>query len=260
MFNPLPHTHIHTTTQEMISDSVDRVWSLQYVVAGPICGSAGPLSSPPTSTSTSMPYTHGVLFRFGQESPMNAFFAHPRTRDMLASILSAGATSATTITFSSSVPSELEAIFRRGNEWDEGAELIAGLDLQPGSNDDDATEFLSLTQQLATSSAFGAVQASYGPGISVIHHNRVDNDTSTSTTTTTPTTSSAPPTTTSTAIVLLCRFQSKDQLQQFLECPPVAAMFEGDERSPLKVGWSVVIEIAPPENSNTSKSPRGSLT
>ena len=37
-----------------------------------------------------------------------------------------------TVNFRGSVPAELEAIFRRGQEWEEGWELAAGLALQVG--------------------------------------------------------------------------------------------------------------------------------
>ena len=144
-----------------------------------------------------------------------------------------------TICFQTSVPNELEAIFRRGGEWDEGFEFVGALSLQPGSNESDALEFLDLTQQLATSSAFGAVQAAAGPCKQVLRHGGVLDD--------------------SQKIVLeqpdfmvLVRFQAKEQLDAFVQCPPVAAVLEGDERSPLKAVWAGVLVVAPAENSQSS--------
>lgn len=69
---------------------VDGVWSLQYVAAGPICGSAGPLSQfrcgPSSGTSGSdacQPFTHAVLFRYSNAAGRERFEQQPRVQLML---------------------------------------------------------------------------------------------------------------------------------------------------------------------------------
>lgn len=86
----------------------------------------------------------------------------------------------------------------------------------------DGNEFLSLTQQLALSSAFGAVQCSFGPCSSVQHAGAAEDAGATSAggARLPPDQQQRPD------MVLLVRFQDGDQLQAFLDCPPVAALLQ----------------------------------
>ena len=52
--------------------------------------------------------------------------------------------------------------------------------------------------------------------------------------------------------VCLVRFHTKEQLEAFVLCPPVAASLEGDERAPFKAAWAASLVIAPAENTNSS--------
>lgn len=119
--------------------------------------------------------------------------------------------------------------------------------LQGGSSGADAEEFLALTQQLALSSAFGAVQCSYGGVSSVGHAGGAA-------------AAGALPEAQERApdFVALVRFQEGAQLQQFLACPPVAALLEGDGRIPLAALWSCVLESAP-SDASTSRGVQGGL-
>ncbi len=198
----------------------------------PLPGAAGAALAPP--------FTHAVLFRYGQDSIMRAFLGNERIQEMLERGAASAATDVSTLCFTSAVPNELEAIFRRGSEWDEGVEAVIALKLQPGCPAEDAAEFLSLTQQLAGSSAFGAVQAVSGRASDLLQHLKSEENEENSAAATCP------------DFVLLVRFEGKQQLESFVECPPVAAVLEGDERSPLAATWAAAIEIAPAANSNSS--------
>lgn len=74
---------------------VDGIWSLQYMAAGPICGSAGPLShfrcrvpadgaaaasSAGTQPLACQPFTHAVLFRYASAAARERFEAQPRVQ------------------------------------------------------------------------------------------------------------------------------------------------------------------------------------
>lgn len=100
-------------------------------------------------------------------------------------------------------------------------------------------EFLSLTQQLALSSAFGAVQFSYGPADSAQQSG--DGQAAQA-----GQEEQAQP-----DLLLLARFQQAQQLQTFLACPPVAALLEGDGRIPLRALWRCVLETRPSDSSST---------
>lgn len=84
--------------QDEIAQIVDGIWSLQYMAAGPICGSAGPLSqfrrfvpeggapgpaAPGAQPLTCQPFTHAVLFRYANAVARERFEAQPRVVLML---------------------------------------------------------------------------------------------------------------------------------------------------------------------------------
>jgi hypothetical protein len=117
---------------DIVSNVVDSIWSLQYVVPGPICGFAGPLQR--SSIGSSGTHFQAVLFRYGDQNKLNTFLAAPKTQDLFQTATHAdnGGAAITTFSFQGAVPAELEAIFRRGSEWDTGVELIIALQLQVG--------------------------------------------------------------------------------------------------------------------------------
>ena len=112
---------------------------------------------------------------------------------------------------------------------------LAGL--QGGAAQEDAEEFLSLTQQLAVSSAYGAVQCSYGACLSMQQHSGSGGGSGGSSGV-----QQQPD------VVLLARFEEAPQLQRFLDCPPVAALLEvGRGACGLRcAGWCFVPSAACP--------------
>ena len=126
------------------------------------------------------------------------------------------------------MPNDLESIFRRGSDWESGVELVLALahrqqqEQQQGEGtaseggDDSGEAFLALTQQLALSSAFGAVQCSYGRCLSMQqrHGGAAEQQGAQQQQQQQP------------DIVMLVRFLESEALQRFLDCPPVAALLE----------------------------------
>jgi hypothetical protein len=120
-----------------------------------------------------------------------------------------------------------------------GASHGFGFWMQEGYGEEEGEEFLSLTQQLATSSAYGAVQASYGPCLGLQQLGGSGPS------------SAGGPLARQPSSIFLIRFEEQEQMIKFMQCPPVAAMLEGDVRSPLAALWHAVLEVAPPERSST---------
>ncbi|KAI3423404.1 hypothetical protein D9Q98_010621 [Chlorella vulgaris] len=233
-------------SEEDVSRVVDAIWSLQYAAAGPICASAGPLPAalarmPPPAAACS----HAVLFRYGTEAALQRFQAQPRVRLMLSGADAPQGTAITTLNFLGAVPNELEAVFRRGGQWEAGLELVLALAVQEGSEAGDASEFLSLSRQLAVSPAFGAVQCSYGRCLSVVRHGSGGNGGGGEEGGPGSAELAAPD------MLLLARFEGEEQLRQFLCCPPLAALLEGDERLGLRALWSCALATVPSDSSSS---------
>jgi len=224
-------------TDDQVSEVIDSTWSLQYMVRGPVCGSAGSvlMAMVPKRKEDGIvkEFNNCILFRYASESAMDQFMAHGKTKYMLDEVSREKTThGVVSLTFSVKVPNELEAIFRRGDEWEQGYELFMGLHAQ---QQDDADEFLDLLCQLALSSAHGAVQAAHGPVTGMLNHTLHDDQQHMD--------------------VFECerictiRFaDDKAMLESFLQSPPMQAVITGDERSPVTLSWGLVQYIvAPPD-------------
>ncbi|KAI8114587.1 hypothetical protein M9434_002708 [Picochlorum sp. BPE23] len=237
---------------EQVSEVIDTCWSLQYMVRGPVCGSAGPVITGLVPSGTQSPkatsleqFNNCILFRYASEKSMQDFLNHLKTKYMLDDVAkektSAGVA---TVTFMTSIPNELESIFRRGAEWEEGYELILGLDRSADGSTDDVEEFLRLTEGLASSSAFGAVQAAHGPVLSVINHTlqpekeeeegiSCDDQFRCDT-------------------IFISRFpQDSSAVESFLQSPPMQAVIQADARSPVSLAWGLIMEVSPGQSNES---------
>lgn len=58
--------------------------------------------------------------------------------------------------------------------------------------------------------------------------------------------------------MLLVRFLSPEPLAEFVTCPPVVAMLEGDDLSPVKALWAGTLVIEPTET-NAKQQLQGGL-
>lgn len=224
-------------TDDQVSEVIDSSWSLQYMVRGPVCGSAGSvlMALVPESEDNDMlkEFNNCILFRYASQSAMDQFMGHGKTKYMLDEVSRENTTRGViSLMFTVKVPNELEAIFRRGDEWEQGFELFMGLHAQ---QEDDSDEFLDLLCQLALSSAYGAVQAAHGPVTGMVNHTLHDVQQHMD--------------------VFECdricaiRFaDDKAMLESFLQSPPMQAVITGDERSPVTLRWGLVQHIVAPSD------------
>ena len=238
-----------TADAEQVSEVVDSAWSLQYMVRGPVCGSAGSIETSllPTSANDSQAsilaaFNNAVLFRYANMDTLDGFLSHAKTKLMLDEMSSDDSKSThgiASITFSVEVPNELEAIFRRGDEWEDGVELFMGLGCRSGA-DEDVMEFMTLINQLATSSAHGALQSGVGRVDALTFHSLHDQTEQ----------KSAVMDLLQCEYVYAVRFREQDQLESLLQSPPMQAILNHDDRSPAELRWGVVQRIVSPEEND----------
>lgn len=225
---------------EQVEALLDSLWSLQYLVpAGILCASAGPVvscvayqqqqqelgqqqqQSAQAPSSWQCGFTHAVHFRLGNRASLEHLLVHPlmaSSRDAVDALCSA----ASQLVFEGMVAKRLEALFRRGEEYEAGVEHV--LLLQPGAGGGaGADEFLSNLASLAESSVAGGIQASHGAVISCVHAAATH--------------------------VLMTRFAGMGQVQQLIGTPACAAVVGGDARVPVVAVASLCISIAPTEES-----------
>lgn len=227
---------------EQIEVLLDSLWSLQYMVpAGILCAAAGPVVSCTTYPCATQQlqqlmsaeqqqqpkgqwqcgFTHAVHFRLANRLKLEHLMAHPlmaSSRDAVAELC----TDHAQLVFEGMVTKRLEALFRRGEEFESGVEHI--LLLQPGANGGlGADDFLSQLAGLAESSVAGGIQASHGAVISCVHAAATH--------------------------VLMVRFAAPQQVQQLLGTPACAAVIAADPRVPVVAVASLSISIQPTEDS-----------
>eukprot|EP00879_Flechtneria_rotunda_P022404 GHRR01023644.1.p1 GENE.GHRR01023644.1~~GHRR01023644.1.p1 ORF type:complete len:154 (-),score=55.79 GHRR01023644.1:582-1043(-) len=122
------------------------------------------------------------------------------------------------VVYEGTVPKDLMAIFRRGDEFASGVDHI--LLLQPNANSSTgACQFLQKLAALAESAIAGGIQTTYGPIISS------SNSTATH--------------------VLMTRFAAPQQVEQLLQTPACAAVLQRDTRVPLVAAKSLCTSIQP---------------
>ncbi len=217
---------------------VDELWSAQYLAPGALCafagdavGLTGPLPALVRPTAS-----HGLALRFPAPPAAASFVAHPAFAAPADAAVAAGLLAAppTILAFTTRSPDEsLEALFRRGAEWEDGLEVCLVFAPVPGPEEGQGATpacspdaFTSDLAALAESSLAGALQAC--PGRLV-----------------TPPSSGLPP---GASHALLARFARADQAEAFLSLPPLVAAAGGPDAaaaagSPLLLvgleAWSI---------------------
>jgi len=256
------------SSTEQISEVVDGAWSLQYMVRGPVWGSAGSIETSllPTSVTSSVneedakrqallaSFNNAVLFRYANMETLDGFMSHAKTKLMLDEMSSDASKSTrgiASLTFSVDVPNDLESIFRRGDVWEDGVELFMGLRRTGGEDADDAddadadaVEFMALVNQLATSSAYGALQSGVGRVASgdgstrgVTFHSLHDETGA----------REEVESLLGCEMIYAVRFEDDKGLEGLLQSPPMQAILNWDDRAPVGLCWGVVQRIVSPE-------------
>ncbi|QDZ18617.1 hypothetical protein A3770_02p11350 [Chloropicon primus] len=107
-------------------ECVENIWSLQYQTAGVVCSSAGAsleekIGSGLLGSPKGLGYfTHAVHFRFPGRDQMDTFVQSPVVQKVFAKEFTSSCADRAALSFVSSIPEDLFAIFRKGQDWDEG--------------------------------------------------------------------------------------------------------------------------------------------
>ena len=216
---------------EDIEVALDTVWSLQYMARNIICASAGAITSITYSPSNRAPaaaalnFTHVVHFRLMSRGAFEEFMANPTTAKVMTETVAPLCEQTAQVVFEGLVTKQLEALFRRGEEFETGLEHV--IMMVPGqANPADAQAFLAQLATLAESSVAGGIQASFGAALCCPH---LDGCTH----------------------VFMTRFAAKQQIQQFLLTPPCQAVLAHDPRLPVWACMSFTFDVSPPQDSQT---------
>jgi hypothetical protein len=220
-----------TASDEEITIALDTVWSLQYMARNIVCASAGAITSITSSPSNQAPsaaalnFTHVVHFRLMSRGAFEEFMAHPMTAKVMSETIAPLCKQTAQVVFEGLVTKQLEALFRRGEEFESGLEHV--IMMVPGqANPADAQAFLGQLATLAESSVAGGIQASYGAALCCPH---LDGCTH----------------------VFMTRFAAKQQIQQFLMTPPCQAVLSHDSRLPVWACMSFTFDVSPTQDSQT---------
>lgn len=231
---------------EAIEALLDSLWSIQYMVPSVLYAAAGKVtqcsmcnsggtaasrSSQKQHTSTQLPvapektihYTHAVHFRLTDRLALEGLKKHQVMSQAMDQVRQLCCCSAQ-VMFLGSIAQELEAIFRRGEEYATGIEHILLLQ-QSIEGLSGAATFLQKLGELAESPVAGGIQASHGAVVSSVNSMATH--------------------------VFMTRFTAQKQVQSFLQSPACAAILQQDPRLPVTAVASLCMSVQPAEESTT---------
>ncbi|CAG9464292.1 unnamed protein product [Pedinophyceae sp. YPF-701] len=236
---------------------IDHVWSLQYMVPYALCASAGALTRCEGTAVSEGAFTHAVHMRFGDEAKMEAFLSDKRFQDAVRRVVHPLCKSWTALAFAGSVEDDVLAIFRRGPDFDAGAESVVVLGGGEGGVE---AEMASQLSQIARSDLSMAVQCSDGALLA----GPVE-------------VASAAATVAATALAgaieaagmepckfrgvldgearhaMMGHFLSRELEGEFSGCPPCRALVEGGQGLPARAVLSLTFDPNPTEGSRTTE-------
>ncbi|GBF98482.1 hypothetical protein Rsub_11692 [Raphidocelis subcapitata] len=229
--------------------ALDAAWSLQFMAPAIMCATVGAVASQSSykegggggdrgggshaseaaSGDDRGGFTHFVHFRLANRAALDALRRNPLHAALLRDALAPLSTAPPSLlAFEARLPRELEGLFRRGDEFGEGTELLLllGPSTDAGTTGGGATggaeDFLSRLAAFAESSAAGALQASAGAVVAAGSGGGAGDG------------GSAWPGPVPPTHALMARFPGPRQAGVFLASPPCAAAAAGDPRLPLR--------------------------
>mmetsp|Transcript_9709 Transcript_9709/g.27765 ORF Transcript_9709/g.27765 Transcript_9709/m.27765 type:complete len:209 (-) Transcript_9709:54-680(-) len=204
------------------------------MVPGCVCGSGGSVVSqqiPEEATKRAdyigwPSWTHAVHIRLASPKKAASFCSNPAVSAVLQRATEA-CEQLDVLLWNSEVENEMESVFRQGDGWGAGVELVlflAGNDRYAGNSADDMAPMLKQLGEVAESSRAGSLQCVSGM--------------------------LEPQTTVAAPSILMARFHNPEQLDAFTGCPPYQAVWEGNAMLPGQSLVSVTFNIAPSEKQN----------
>jgi hypothetical protein len=168
------------------------------------------------------------------------FISTGAKREVYAAVLPPVAAAALELLLHGSVAKDMDAIFRRSEEWQQGAEHVHVLAPRAASLANEAAEYASLLGQVAESAAAGALQnvagAARAASCAEVHSGGGG---------------ALAGALTAANQALMSRFRSAPEAAAFQALPPCAAIASADARCPLETVIELVFDVEPVQASTT---------
>ncbi|KIZ02849.1 hypothetical protein MNEG_5114 [Monoraphidium neglectum] len=221
---------------------------------GPADGRAGSGQGVPGGGGSGCEFTHWAHFRLASRAALGALLRHQLHTALLRDALSALTAAADEdgvdsgggggrgsgimqLAFEGRVAKQLESLFRRGDEFGEGCELLLLLRPGGGGAAAQADDFVARLAALAESPGMGALQASGGATVPVDDAGSVA--------------AAVAAAGADISHVLIARFPSIARAHAFLKSPPCAAAELCDARLPLHLHMALAAVVEPGDEAST---------
>lgn len=215
--------------------ALEALWGLQIRLPGCMCAFGGPvLQDGAFLHGTGV--THMLHMRFTSRERADAFRQHPVVREAFRTEVQPVAGELVEVLFQADIERDMDAMFRKGGEWEAGAEMLLLLRAaQPRAGSaGGAAAFAQRLAALARESRSEALQASVGPVLQHDLQSQADG---------------------SAQLALMARFPTQQQLRWFVESPPYQALLAGDSRLPASAVLAATCELLPAERQQNKAAP-----
>mmetsp|Transcript_10386 Transcript_10386/g.31278 ORF Transcript_10386/g.31278 Transcript_10386/m.31278 type:complete len:420 (-) Transcript_10386:692-1951(-) len=209
-------------------EALETLWAMQYRLPGCMFAASGAINNKLGHTPGA---THALHMRFYTQAQAVAFREHELVKDAFERFINPSFKDVVEIILETKIAKDIDAIFRKGSQWEEGAEHLLLLAPTPAFPAGAGEPFLARLAQLAQQSSGRALQACWGR----IVWQRGE--------------------TQGAEWALLARFPTAAQLQWFIATPPYAALLASDARLPVTAPLSVTFELFAPEKQQTRVAP-----
>ncbi|GAQ85909.1 Stress responsive alpha-beta barrel domain protein [Klebsormidium nitens] len=148
-------------TEEAEKEMLDHLWSLQYKFREMLATSVGRIYS-----KRSGGFTHALYARFPNMESAENYEYSPASLAVLQSYVQPLCEDSLSVSFEANVENDVEAIFRRGDHWNEGVEHVVLLKVKEGTPQESVTSLLTDMEDLQAAAAPNVVQLTIGSNVS----------------------------------------------------------------------------------------------
>ena len=138
----------------------ESLWSVQYAIPGVVASFFG--SVPECRCHDDRTFDFAIVFRFSNAAACKNFLENERFSTLLKTSFQEASSDLLTFTIQQHVMNDLETIFRKGPQFEEGCDHVIVTQLAESQNAEDAIQFLSVLGEVTTQSEIGASSTSLG--------------------------------------------------------------------------------------------------
>eukprot|EP00898_Chlorokybus_atmophyticus_P008060 jgi/Chlat1/8255/Chrsp77S07674 len=127
------------------TDMLDNLYTLQYMCPSVLAISVGANVNSPAQSGG---YTHALYVRFPDMAALDRYLVHPAHLSCVETYVKPFVQDTLAIDFQAEVDNDINTVFRRGDDWDQGVEHLVLLKVKEGTTSEQEATMLERLQSL----------------------------------------------------------------------------------------------------------------